>query len=127
MYEKAMTRLSAILAATLAALFLAGPVTAAGDGFVAGIDDLPLMPGLHAVAGEDLKFDKPGGRFVEASARGAVTPKAVSAFYARTLPQLGWRSTGADRFQREDETLQIDFPGAVPGEGVTVRFTLAPR
>src|SRR3546814_17721527 len=53
----------------------------AGSGYVAGIPDLPLMPGLKELPDSGLVFDKPGGRIVEAFARGDVTAQAVIAFY----------------------------------------------
>src|SRR3546814_11270477 len=34
----------------------------AGSGYVAGIPDLPLMPGLKELPDSGLVFDKPGGR-----------------------------------------------------------------
>ncbi|HEY9548625.1 MAG TPA: hypothetical protein VIR45_03910 [Kiloniellaceae bacterium] len=51
----------------------------AGRGYVAGIPDLPLMPGLKELPDSGLVFDKPGGRIVEAFARGDVTAQAVIA------------------------------------------------
>ena len=59
--------------------------------FVAGLEDLPLMPGLDAVREAGVWFDTPQGRIVEAYATGPVTRGAIEAFYAETLPQLGWR------------------------------------
>ena len=50
------------------------------------------MPGLIPIAGSDLVFDKPEGRIVEAQAQGASSRAKVQAFYAASLPQLGWRS-----------------------------------
>ncbi|HYD32019.1 MAG TPA: hypothetical protein VEB64_14355 [Azospirillaceae bacterium] len=133
-----MKRLSAPFAAVFAARLVAGLIVAAGvpvlssapaagSGFVDGIDDLPLMPGLKAVDGLSVVFDNPGSRFIQTAAKGAMPAAAISSFYTRTLPQLGWRPAGEGRFQRDDEILQIDFPGAVPGGGTLVRFTLTPQ
>ncbi len=110
----------------LALLFLAlaaGPAQAAD--FVAGTEDLPLMPGLAAVAGTSLVFDKPEGRIVEAEAHGALPRAKVADFYAATLPQLGWAAAGSDRWQREGEVLRIDYGGR-DGD-LTVGFTLSPQ
>jgi hypothetical protein len=96
-----------------------------GDGYVADVADLPLMDGLEEVAEAGMAFDKPSGRIVEAYAHGAVETAAVRRFYRRTLPQLGWRRLGPDRFAREDEELEIDYLGA-DGD-LTVRYTLQPR
>lgn len=109
-------------------LALAAPVPAgaqAGDGYVADVADLPLMDGLEEVTEAGMAFDKPSGRIVEAYAHGAVATAAVRRFYRRTLPQLGWRRLGADRFAREDEELEIDYLG--DDGDLTVRYTLQPR
>ena len=105
-------------------LLLAAPVAQAQD-FVAGTEDVPLMPGLAAVAAAGLVFDKPEGRIVEAQARGKLSRSKVRAFYAATLPQLGWTATGANIWRREGEMLRLDFTGR-DGD-LTVGFTLSPQ
>ncbi len=106
---------------------------AAEDRFVAGIDDLPLMTGLAPVAGQNVVFDAPGGRVVEAWAQGSVTRQAVLSFYGSTLPQLGWTVAAPDLFRRNGETLRLEFPpgaphGAAPATSGTllIRFYLSP-
>ena len=118
--------LVALLSASLSAAW-------AADRFVAGIDDLPLMTGLAPVAGQNVVFDAPGGRVVEAWAQGAVTRESVLSFYASTLPQLGWTAAAPDLFRREGETLRLEFPAAAPRDGVPagsgtllIRFYLSP-
>jgi hypothetical protein len=104
-------------------LFLVA-ATAAADEFVAGTEDVPLMPGLTFVTGSDLVFDKPEGRIVEAQAQGALARAKVQAFYDASLPQLGWKKIGADRWQRDAEHLKLDFRGE---DGhLTVGFTISP-
>jgi hypothetical protein len=103
--------------------------TGAPDRFVEGISDLPLMPGLAPVPEETLVFDKPAGRIVQAVAAGRIDPKAVRAFYARTVPQLGWRPIGPDRFAREGEILRIDILQRLQRDAdapLKVRFTVSP-
>ena len=110
----------------LALLFmLVAPLPALADSFVAGTEDVPLMPGLAPVAGSALAFDKPQGRIVEAQASGKVTRSAVHQFYAASLPQLGWKPAGADAWRRDGETLRLEFHGR-DGD-LTVGFTLSPR
>jgi len=111
------------LALTVALALAVSPAHAAD--FVAGTEDVPLMPGLAAVPGTSLVFDKPEGRIVEAEARGALLRAKVQDFYAATLPQLGWSAAGDGRWQREGEVLRIDFGGR-DGD-LTVGFTLSPR
>lgn len=92
--------------------------------YVAGIDDLPLMPGLTMVDDAGVVFDKPSGRIVEAYAEGQVDRAQVAAFYAASLPQLGWRTLQSNVFVREGERLSLVFLG---GDGdLIVRFTLEP-
>jgi hypothetical protein len=106
-------------------LLLLAPRTAPAAEFVAGTEDVPLMPGLAPIAESSIVFDKPEGRIVEAQARGPVSRSAVSAFYGTTLPQLGWRAAGVDAWSREAELLRLDFHGH--DGALTVGFTLAPR
>ncbi|HEX6977803.1 MAG TPA: hypothetical protein VF342_00755 [Alphaproteobacteria bacterium] len=102
----------------------------AADRFVIGIEDMPLMPGLVVLADRGVVFDAPAGRIIEAYAEGAVARDSVRDFYARTLPQLGWRATGPDRFVREGETLRLEFldprEGA-DGRRLMVRFFISPE
>lgn len=94
-------------------------------GFVPGTEDVPLMPGLSTDTGSDLVFDKPQGRIVEIRAHGAVTRKAVLAFYKDSLKQLGWRAADERHFAREGEKLSLDLAG---NDGnLQVAFTLAPQ
>jgi hypothetical protein len=105
----------------VALVFLAGAALAKAQ-FVPGTDDVPLMPGL-AAASDPVVFDKPEGRIVTASARGKVTRAVVRAFYAKTLPALGWHTEG-NTWRREGETLKLEFTGA-DGD-LTVGYTLTP-
>jgi hypothetical protein len=106
-------------------LLLLAPLPALAESFVAGTEDVPLMPGLQPVANSALTFDKPQGRIVEAQASGKLSRAAVQHFYATTLPQLGWKPAGADAWRREGETLRLDFHGT--DGALTVGFTLSPR
>jgi hypothetical protein len=105
-------------------LCLASP-PAQADAFVAGTEDIPLMPGLKPVPNSTMVFDKPEGRIVEAQAQGSTTRAKVEAFYATSLPPLGWKRTGLNQWQREAERLRLEFHGATGI--VTVGFTLSPH
>lgn len=109
----------------LAVAILAAPPAAADGGFVGGVEDLPLMPGLAEVNGAATVFDAPQGRIVETFASGAVAPEAVREFYAQTLPQLGWIAQSATEFRREGERLMLEIIAGT--DATTVRFTLAPQ
>ena len=113
----------------LSALGAQGPAPAAlaeeAAAFMAGVADLPLMPGLAEVPDAGVVFDKPAGRIVEAYAEGAVSRAAVTAFYISTLPNLGWRAKAEALFQREGELLRLGF---MRDDGaLVVRFTLQPE
>lgn len=92
--------------------------------FTSTIDDLPLMAGIVEV-GEGVEFSTPNGRIAEVDAEGAVTRSDVLAFYAATLPQLGWTAADESHFVREDETLELTFEQV--GDILRVQFTLAPE
>jgi hypothetical protein len=115
--------LRVLLLAALLAAAVAAP-RAQDAGFVAGVDDLPLMPGLSGIADSGLVFDTPSGRIVEAYAQGGVARAAVLAFYRKTLPQLGWAPAGKTAFRREGESLKLDFLDG--GGALIVRYTLTP-
>jgi len=108
----------------LLAVLLAAPAPAA-DAFVAGTEDLPLMPGLDPVRDSGIVFDKPQGRIVEVEARGKVTRAAAEKFYADSLPPLGWVADGTHRWRRDGEGLHLDIKGR-DGD-LRVAFSLLPR
>jgi hypothetical protein len=118
-------RVALIAFALVAVTAVTGVRAADPVNFVRAIDDLPLMPGLVEIADAGMVFDAPAGRIVEAFATGPVGRDAVLRFYAETLPQLGWQAAGAATFQREGETLDLEFADA-NGSVLTVRFALSP-
>ncbi len=97
----------------------------ANQRFVAGLEDLPLMPGLNELTGSGFAFDSATGRIVEAYATGDLAQQQVLDFYAETLPQLGWEQASPRGFKREGERLSIEFVKG--GNPLTVRFSLAPE
>ena len=110
---------------TMVLLALTSAIMPAGaDEFFDLLGDVPVMPGLDPVAGAGIEFDTPSGRIVEAYAIGATGRNKVLEFYRETLPQLGWLAGTGAAFQREEESLRIDFFG--PDGELTVRFTVAP-
>ena len=105
-------------------LLLISSNLASAEGFLPGLEDVPVMDGLAVEEEGTMLFDSPSGRIVEVFASGAVNRSDVGGFYASTLPELGWQTAGSNRFQREGEQLAIDFFG--PDGTLSVRFTLAP-
>lgn len=103
---------------------------AASDGlgasaFVSGTEDLPLMEGLSEVAEAGLAFDTPTGRVIEARAMGRVGAREVEAFYAQTLPQLGWTRVAPLTFVREGEHLRVEVSRR--GDLLVVQFLISPQ
>lgn len=115
--------LMGMLIAAIAALGSVG-IRAQDLRFVAGTGDVPLMAGLSPVPEESFAFDKPEGRIVEATVRGAVPAERVRIFYAAALPQLGWRADDGG-FTRGGERLILEV--VAEAAGVRVRFLIAPR
>ena len=117
-------------ALTVAVMVLLSAPAMAGDAaqFASVIDDLPLMAEIVEV-GEGVEFSTSDGRIAEVTAQvvdqGRVTRADVLAFYAATLPQLGWMRTGETTFVREGEMLSLMFETDTPN--LRVRFALAPN
>ena len=102
----------------------------AAPAFVAGIDDVPLMPGLEEIEDQELVFDTPEGRIIEAMAVGEATAEAIAAFYAAALPAFGWRQEAPRLFRRDNEDLSLEFPKDAAPAGrprvSVVKFSLRP-
>lgn len=127
---RALTTCIALAALLLAATLPALPAQAGGapTPFVAGFEDLPLMPGLTQEADSVTVFESPYGRLAESWASGhpsQVGRAAVLAFYGATLPQLGWRRSGETTFLRDGEELTLDI--AERGNVLVVRFHVSPQ
>jgi hypothetical protein len=113
-----------VLMSVLAIAFSGALPVRAADVFVSGFEDLPLMTGLTQVVGNSILFDTPQGRIVQASAVGTVSQSSVMQFYAETLPQLGWAQVEDTEFQREGETLKVEFTDL--NQRLEVRFLVEP-
>ena len=111
-------------AAGAAVLWLAAAPALAAGAFLAEFEDLPLAPGLTEQPGGVL-FESPNGRIVEATAEGRVASHQVLAFYAQTLPQLGWVPVDETSYRRDNEILRIVVDGS--RAPVSVHFSVAPH
>ena len=95
--------------------------------FLSVIDDLPLMPGLNEDMDMALSFDTANGRIAETTVSGLVQGSGVIDYYARTLPQLGWKLVSLDRYLREDEVLNIEIAKSNDDKKpLVVHFRLSP-
>lgn len=124
-YDRRMLRALALsLCLTLSIV-----AAAAETRFLSGLNDVPLMDGLVELPDRQTLFDAPGGRIVELYAEGRQPPAQVLAFYAQSLPQLGWvpvpvPAGDALTLTRDGESLTIS---AKVGAATLVRFSLHPR
>ncbi len=118
-----MLRRSLLCSLALLPMAVAGQAAAQQRRYVAGLEDVPLAPGL-ASPDVPTSFDSPQGRIVITYAQGSADRASVLAFYSASLPQLGWRREEETLFRREGESLRLEF--GPPGRVLTVRFTLAP-
>ena len=118
-------RTSHLLLGGLALLAAAGFQPVLAQGFLNAYEDLPLAPGLAEVPNSGIAFDSPGGRIVEAYAKGAAKSAEVLKFYATTLPQLGWTRESDSRYRRDAELLTL-ATGA-DGRLLVVHFTISPE
>jgi hypothetical protein len=116
--------IAGLVLALSAAWFSASRAQSTSAGFFSTVSDLPLMAGLAELTDEALFYDKPEGRIVEVAARGAVLQKDAMAFYADTLPQLGWSAVG-DGFEREAERLMISY--RIGAGFLIVRISINPK
>jgi hypothetical protein len=115
-------RISIIIVAVAGFMLASAPGHA--EVFLAGFEDVPVMPGIAVDPGASIAFDTPAGRIVEAYGAGTVTRDAVRRYYQTTLPQLGWTRTGELTFQRDGETLTVEMLDSAAA--LTIHFRLTP-
>jgi hypothetical protein len=78
--------------------------------YVAGTEDLPVYPGFISNEGENISYDSPEGRIVDASFRSDnVRAAEVRTYYETTLKQLGWNKKDKQLYERDGETLQLQI------------------
>ncbi len=94
--------------------------------FIEGLEDVPIMEGLHQQNSENISFGNEESRLVEATLTGeSVKFKKVRDFYKSTLPQMGWIYQGMRGntliFEREGEIIEISKESENP---LNVRVTV---
>ena len=95
--------------------------------FLSVMEEMPLMPGLVEVVDAAVTFDGASGRIIEAFVAGSVQVDAIRAFYAATLPQLGWARQANGEYRRDAEILRLDVsPAPVGATGAGAHFVLRP-
>ena len=104
--------------------FSSFPTVFAGDKFVTGFSDLPIMPGMRELPDADVSFDTASGRIVIAFVKTDRKVNSVMVFYDRVLRQLGWEKKSSRTFMRDEEILTFDFVN--DGDSLIVRFSIEP-
>ncbi len=125
---------AAALAAALAACAASAPgpapsaaPAAPAEGYFAGIDDLPLAPGLVERPGERTSFETVAGRIEARGAAGRASREAVALFYAQALPQLGWQPQADGTYARGGERLGLEFSNPPEDAGtLLLRILITP-
>lgn len=84
----------------------------AADGFIDGLEDVPVMEGLQQLPNDAISFGNEESRLVEAILVSDNLKFAkVEKFYKDTLPQMGWIFQGKKNnhllFYRDRESLEI--------------------
>lgn len=82
------------------------------DGFIDGLEDVPVMEGLSQLPNDAISFGNEESRLVEAILVSDNLKFAkVEKFYKDTLPQMGWSFQGKENnslmFYRDRESLEI--------------------
>lgn len=84
--------------------------------------DLPLMPGLTERPDSLVLFDKAEGRIAEITMTSTQSQIDVLAYYAETLPALGWYAENPQVWRRRGEELTVRF-----NDDKSVTFHLEPQ
>lgn len=97
--------------------------------FIEGLEDIPIIDGFTQVDNNTVSFGNEESRLIETyiSSKKA-TFKEAQNFYAKTLPQMGWKilknTFESISFERENEILEIVRENQKP---LLVRITLKSR
>ncbi len=119
-----------LLFSLILSIVIVAPVSATAQQaaqFLSVMEEMPLMPELKEVTDAAVSFDGPSGRIIEAFVAGSVQVDAIRAFYAATLPQLGWVRQANGEYRRDVEILRLDVsPAPVGATGAGAHFVLRP-
>ena len=74
--------------------------------FVPGTEDIPMPEGMISVE-NPISFDKTEGQVLEVSASYKGTAEQISAYYDKTLPNLGWKQVAHLEYKRSGQKLKI--------------------
>ncbi len=106
-------------------ILMNSPVFAGEAQYSTLIDDLPLMQGMVENQDKSLVFEKPTGRIIEAFAVINAKKDAITTFYKKNLPALGWKHQSELNFSRDGEQLTIFIKKS--DKQHEIRFLLKPK
>ena len=93
--------------------------------YINGIEDLPLYSDCQPFENQQVIYDVPEGRFIEAS---YFCPEqayhAIKKYYQLALPQLGWEEKN-NKYYRDEEVLMMEINRVL--HNLVVKFTLKPQ
>ena len=93
--------------------------------FFEALYDVPVMNGLEEIKDQAMLFDKPDGRIASVVAVSErLDNKAVTDFYAQTLPELGWKKTAPNQYVRGKDHLALSV--VRKGSLTIAHFALSP-
>ena len=116
--------------ALLLLIFFSHPAFAAGTAYFSALEELPVAPGMTEEAQSAVRFDQPEGRIIVLQALGRMGEPEISAFYGKTLPALGWKAMGGNRYARGGEILSLEvrpLENAGRGAGNRLNILLRPQ
>ncbi|MBQ3117274.1 MAG: hypothetical protein IJC11_02995 [Alphaproteobacteria bacterium] len=80
----------------------------ATEKFLPETEDIPLMDGLIVQSPADLNFDTPEGQIIIVETISTnLTKEQVYCYYAKTLPEIGWKQITDKQYIREKDTILI--------------------
>lgn len=92
--------------------------------FLPDIEGIPIYEGFAVNEEKRSYYDSPEGKVVEVVIEGRGDKEAISAFYAETLPELGWEPQKEGGFKRDDEVLDLEI--TEEKDDIEVKFSLQP-
>ncbi len=104
-------------------LLLGATNAGAQEVFMPGTQDIPLMDGLKIDITDDMNFDTPEGQVIVFDAvNRRKTGQEIRQYYRATLPEMGWKETQTDHYEREGDSITLTVIEA--GRPGTVRFEI---
>lgn len=123
MIDKIMKNIILLIAFSI--IGLSARPSGAQEQFFTSLYDVPIMEGLIEVPEMSLSYDKMDGRISSASATfDKQEVLAVHQYYARVLPEFGWKKLNKNSYLREGERLSLSSEWL--DEAWLVTFSLEP-